>query len=186
MIHTLGLGGEPATGKTTLMRKLIAKLGPVQPSSVGLLRYLLFPSTKVIVLGVYESTATFAGTDALSMGVAPHALEVLSACSHEPFYDGWRIVWEGDRLFSLKLIREVASLPQVRPHWYLLQASEPVLAQRHLDRHDNQTATWLKGRRTKYQNLLTYSDMVVLTNDTVEQQEANLALLCDFVQLARA
>ena len=71
----VAIGGEPATGKTTLVKEIL-KDQQMQDYKFGLLRGHLLESLNLLVLGIYNND-TFCGTDKLSMAVNSHFLKFL-------------------------------------------------------------------------------------------------------------
>lgn len=155
-MRVVAIGGEPATGKTTLVRSVIEKLGSCRPfSSKGektTIRGLQFSTAKVMILGIYELGETFAGTDRFSMAVMPDAIRFFRFLSESKDYEGWTILFEGDRLFSETLLRVLAELP-LDLRIFVLTAPPEVLEERHRERGDSQSSTWLAGRKTKVDRL---------------------------------
>ena len=141
-MKAIAIGGVPATGKTTLVKAMLNLLKPDQQIKYGMLRGS--KSGDNVVFGIYESGDTFAGTDRLSMAVQKH-------------YDSYidkkmsNIVFEGDRLFTGNNICKLINEYDTRV--VILEAEEDVLDQRHIDRQDNQGATFLKSRYTKINNI---------------------------------
>lgn len=172
MITVVGIGGEPATGKTTLMREAMTVLGESTEFKYKLCRGHKFTAAKVLVLGIYDGTK-FAGTDRLSMAVQPDAVALVEKMSHTPSYNGWTLLYEGDRLFNSSFIQAVAN---IAPHrFYLLTASDEQKEQRHLKRQDSQPAKWLAGRATKCKNITEQCAFVMkLRNETPADRTANL------------
>ena len=67
-MQIIGLIGEPAAGKSTVMRDFIARLGRKEVVKEGLVAYTLYAEDKVMVAGIYDEQV-FSGTDRLSKGV---------------------------------------------------------------------------------------------------------------------
>ncbi len=177
----VAVGGMPASGKTTLMLRVLARLCQRERPSLyayGLVRGHLFAAQRVLVLGVYDGT-DYAGTDKLAMDVlrdAPVFLHDLAL----PQWQGWTILLEGDRLVChrfLAMARKVCDLTV-----YLLEAAASVQAQRHRTRGDRQNPTWLAGRATKYAGIAAQYPHVVLPHNT----PADLARAADVLLLALA
>ena len=170
-LYTVGIGGEPATGKTTLMRRVLRKLEDTHGHGGkgfrdGLLRGIRFNLT--YVLGIYDE-GTFAGTDRLSMAVQTDATTFLRQQSR---VDASPVVlFEGDRLFNHSFLTTCEDLGETA--WFNLTCPETVLTSRHARRQDTQTALWLKGRRTKILNVKKYHEVVDLpTGNPSEGEEA--------------
>lgn len=163
----VALGGEPATGKTTVVRKLIEQLetrGAFKKFDYGLLRGHCHEAERIVILGIYSPTETFAGTDRLSMAVMKDAVGFLSRARQLGLKD-YSIVFEGDRLFSsafLKQCKLVAPTDIV-----IVKADALTLKRRHMQRGDSQTEAWLRSRVTKIDNISkSFSDVEYVENET--------------------
>jgi ABC-type multidrug transport system ATPase subunit len=82
-MKVIAIGGEPGTGKTTLMRHLITRLGPFEKhyKDFSLVPYL--SSGEVCILGKYQDGETFAGTDRMSMSCQVNVCDFIEACPWE-------------------------------------------------------------------------------------------------------
>lgn len=169
-INTVGIGGEPATGKTSLMVQILKRLGASRGLYKGLVRGHFYDLSQVVVLGVYDGSL-FSGTDRLSMAVLPEAIAFLNKIANRPAYDNWTVLFEGDRLFNAKFFDAAQQLGELK--LFLLTCEEETLEKRHSDRKDTQSESWLKGRRTKYAKLYAQYPMTMLSNDTLEMQKQN-------------
>lgn len=151
MIQIIGIGGLPATGKTALVREVMARGGPTTPFVYRLLRGHACTMLPLVVLGIYEDEHTFAGTDRLSMAVLKDAVAFMCHAARDPGLNGCTILFEGDRLFTRKFITQLYRL-DATVALFVLEAAPKILEARHAAR-DNQSEIWLRGRRTKYENL---------------------------------
>jgi dephospho-CoA kinase len=133
--------GEPATGKTTLMKEIIKELGPLKPSNKPFYHY---SAPGLVLWGKYDE-GTFQGTDKLSMGVQPLAVEFAMMARHK------LILFEGDRIGNVSFFKAVAPYHEIKI--YLLEVSEEEKARRHIARNDNQSEKFLKAKKTKLKNL---------------------------------
>jgi hypothetical protein len=179
--RVVGIGGIPASGKSRLMREVMARLGPSQPflqvSNAGPVPGLSFapPSgTELLgVIGKYADGDTYPGTDRLSMAIQPAVLTALGT-----FAEADRtavFAFEGDRLFNGSLIDWCCKTPGIEPRFFLLTISKEAQRLRMADRSDTKRATFVKGRNTKYGRLaqrLASDD--ILENETEEQLRANV------------
>lgn len=152
MKQIVAVGGEPATGKTSMMRGVISRLGgdsAFKFFQYGLLRGMWNKKEKVLILGIYDEK-TFAGTDRLSMAVINDAEKFMRE-NFKDFEDA-SMLFEGDRLFNkrfLDVCKEFAPTAIM-----VLECSEEIKAARHIKRNDTQSESWLRSRKTKLENLL--------------------------------
>ncbi len=144
-MRCVSIGGEPATGKTTLMRELIKNLEQPQNFRFSLCQGHFSTVNNIAIMGIYDGRGTFEGTDRLSMAVNADFLAYVETARRN-------IMFEGDRLFNAKNLNFINSFYEQRI--IVLQQSEETLHQRHLERNDTQTEKFLKGRKTKIANIL--------------------------------
>ena len=162
------LGGEPASGKSTLMRRFMSEMGEWNSSEPKkTLQVLYNKKSDCYVLGKYEEGVLFAGTDRLSMSVQPVAGEFVKETQSN-------IVLEGDRLFKKKFIDYIMTLSDTRLMIIHVKADEDVMKNRHKDRGDDQTETFIKSRHTKVNNIVTSPELsefvAVRMNNDISQQ----------------
>ena len=145
-LKCIAIGGEPATGKTTLMEFLFNDLKS-HSISFGMVKGHYDESRNLVLMGIYNNQDTFKGTDKLSMAVNSHFVKYVEK-KHR------NILFEGDRLFSLN------NLILLDQHYDLriivLEQSDDVLHQRHRQRNDNQSEKFIKGRKTKIKNIVNH------------------------------
>jgi len=145
MKKIIALGGEPATGKTTLMWRIIDSATDwqkIEPKKT--LSAIRSESLDLTILGKYDRSEKFAGTDRLSMSVQPAATEFIKEATGN-------ILFEGDRLFNRKFIDAIISCDCSFSLIYI-EASRDELHNRHVDRKEPQPETFLKSRQPKYSN----------------------------------
>ena len=143
-MRCVAVGGEPATGKTTMMKEFFKLMKPTHNLKAGLLRGHLNNETGVSLMGIYNDAGTFLGTDRLSMAVNKDFQKYVRLQKRH-------IVFEGDRLFSkdnLALLDQYYELKII-----VLSASEEEKHERHILRGDTQSETFLRGRATKIKNI---------------------------------
>jgi len=172
-MRLIGIGGEPATGKTALVSGVMARLGYGVPFKAGLCRGTFFPEDKIHVIGIYDGSV-YQGTDRLSMAAQPSVLAWMRAVvSLEDVGDGRTILFEGDRLFNASLVRETGFFHVRR--FFLLSSSDEAKALRRQGRADTKDERFLRSRATKYENMIQeFPGLIeVVQNETTE----NLALL---------
>jgi hypothetical protein len=143
--------GEPGTGKTTLMRQIMAEYSKAEaPEFVedGLVKYHRFNKQKTIVLGIYDDS-TFAGCDKLSKAVGPKFREWLVA--NEEKYKDWGLLMEGERFMNAPTLE--ALFQQESMKLVCLKVSETELERRRKARNNTQDTKWLKGMATRVANV---------------------------------
>jgi 2-phosphoglycerate kinase len=179
MNKIVGIGGVPATGKTTLVLKIINDHGPfeyIEP--VKMVRTLYNKKNDFYILGVYNEEGYAKGTDKLSMAVQPKVIEFLSKI------DNCRVLFEGDRLFNESFINSIRDDNEIK--MLILNANNNELQNRHISRSDNQSKKFLKGRTTKYVNMMISSvaDCIdCVMNNTEEDQSAIISDIENFLGL---
>lgn len=174
MRKIVAVGGSPGTGKTTLFRKFMEAHSWEKVEPKKMLPALYCKELDLYVLGKYEEGETFAGTDRLSMAVQPIAQEFVSECKSN-------ILFEGDRIFNQSFLEFAMGLPEVELDVVFLKAPKAILEQRYADRGSDQSETFLKGRATKYSNLLSNFDLMPyvseFNNTNLEEQEKVLSFI---------
>lgn len=137
--------GAPGTGKTTLMKEWMSRWDWEYRRDGQLDHYV---SGDLILLGVYPEGETFGGTDKLSMSIAPQVVEFLDKNQDKV------VVFEGDRLNSKKFFHTV-----IDKGWNLrivaLNVSDAERERRYEERGSEQDPTWLQGRISKVENVIT-------------------------------
>lgn len=174
MRKIVAVGGQPGTGKTTLFRKFMeGKIWEkVEPKKM--LPALYCKELDLYVLGKYEEGETFAGTDRLSMAVQPIAQSFVSETTSN-------VLFEGDRIFNQSFLEFAMALPEVDLQVIYLKVPDATLKQRYQDRGSDQSATFLKGRATKYNNLLSNFELMSyiteFENNNLDEQAKVLSFL---------
>ncbi len=156
-MRILGIIGEPATGKSTLMRAVIRGLQGqgYEHKFLKLMRVTYWPDSKTVVLGVYPPGETFGGTDRLSMAVQADAeMFMYNITQHGGRGTDFTVMFEGDRLGNAKFLKFCKELPNVQCMFFALRAPLGELEKRHSSRVDFQSEVWLKGRRSKVNRLI--------------------------------
>lgn len=173
MSKIIVIGGEPCTGKTTLMKNFIKESGLEFKKNryEGLLDCLYNEENSIYILGKYDETDdVFQGTDKLSMAVQPSAVKFFDNLTADS-----TVLFEGDRLFNNKFLNYLQEKYQDNLKIIVLKVSDNSLDNRHSSRGDNQTDKFKTSRKTKVNNILTNLDLMdnitVMNNETEEDSK---------------
>jgi len=176
-MKVIAIGGEPGSGKTTLMKTIIDHY-KVEPkyNNYKLVPYL--QKNNIYILGKYEEGEVFSGTDRMSMAVQPQAIKFLSSIPNDSV-----VLYEGDRLFTSSFLEHC--IDKYELNIVYLKTDKSVRQERYKERGSNQNETWLQGRETKVANIL--SNMVLMFNvnsyynNNEEEQKEVFMKIIDFV-----
>jgi len=167
MRKIIAVGGVPGTGKTSLFREFISKHTWERVEPIKLLSSMYCKELDLYIFGKYEEGEVFAGTDKLSMSVQPNAQEFVKTTTSN-------VLFEGDRIFNRSFLEFVSELPNVDLQVIYLKVHQALLEQRYSDRGSDQSDVFLKGRETKYNNILSnFGLMEYITefnNETLDEQ----------------
>lgn len=170
----IAVGGSPGTGKTTLFRKFMEGKKWIDCQPAKLVNAMYNEELDLYILGKYEEGETFAGTDRLSMAVQPAIQEWIQT-------HNCNVLFEGDRIFNQSFLEFAMGLPNTDLQVVFLSAPKVVLEQRYKDRGSDQSEQFLRGRETKYSNLLSNFELMPyiteFANTTYEEQTKVLAFL---------
>ena len=188
MVRVIAMGGEPATGKTTLMFKLISMADDwqtVKPEK--LLDAMYSKKLNLYILGKYVNDGNvFQGTDRLSMAVQPDATAFFSNLAYESNADGHsvNVIFEGDRLFNGKMLDRLSELFPNDFKILILTVKDSTLDQRHIDRKDDQDDKFKNSRKTKISNImgsLTLMDYIeTMVNENLDDQSKIIDVIRKF------
>lgn len=188
MVRVIAMGGEPATGKTTLMFRLISMADDwqiVKPEK--LLDAMYSKKLNLYILGKYANDVNvFQGTDRLSMAVQPDAEKFFSALDYESNTNDHsvNVIFEGDRLFNGKLLDKLSELFPNSFKVLVLTASHDTKEQRHVDRKDDQDDKFKNSRATKISNImgsLTLMDYIeTMVNENLDDQSKIIDVIRKF------
>lgn len=165
-MKVIAIGGEPGSGKTTLMKRIIQHFA-VEPKydEVKLVPFL--QKNNIYVLGKYEEGHVFAGTDRMSMAVQPEAIKFLATLPTDAI-----VLYEGDRLFTASFLEDC--LEKYDLNIVYLSTEKNIRTQRYAERGSEQDETWLRGRETKISNILTNMNLLFnvskFNNNNLEEQ----------------
>lgn len=174
MRKIVAVGGQPGTGKTTLFRKYMESKSWKTVEPAKLVSAMYCEELDLYILGKYQEGETFAGTDRLSMAVQPPLQEWIRGNTSN-------ILFEGDRVFNQSFLEFCMELPDTELVVTYLKAPKELLEQRYRDRGSDQSEKFLKGRETKYSNLLSNFELMSyiteFSNTNLEEQGKVLAFL---------
>jgi broad-specificity NMP kinase len=171
----IAVGGRPGTGKTTLFRQFMSEYTWDKVEPKKMMPALYNKELDLYILGKYDEGETFAGTDRMSMAVQPVVQEFVNETSSN-------ILFEGDRIFNKSFLEFASEQPDVDLQVLYLKVADATLLERYEERGSNQSDTFLKGRETKYNNILSNFDLMSyiteFENSNLEQQ----AVIIDFIK----
>ncbi|MCM1168918.1 MAG: P-loop-containing protein [Bacteroides sp.] len=160
------LAGVPASGKSTLFKRLRTELfQDAEPFKHGLLRGIKAQGRQLYMLGVFDGS-TFEGTDRLSMAVINDTLEWFNKLPQNAV-----VYVEGDRLFNKRFLTET------KAKLFAIDANPVILQHRHKSRGDEQAETFLRSRKTKVDNIVKLFGVTPLPNNTANEHERIFFLL---------
>jgi len=149
----IAVGGQPGTGKTTLFWSYMAGKKWIETEPAKLISALYNEERDLYILGKYEQGQTFAGTDRLSMAVQPEVQKWVQS-------NNCNILFEGDRIFNQSFLEFALTLPDTDVEILYLKAPKDILEQRYKDRGSDQSEKFLRGRETKYANILSNFELM--------------------------
>jgi len=186
MVRVIAMGGEPATGKTTLMFKLISMADDwqtVKPEK--LLDAMYSKKLNLYILGKYVNDGNvFQGTDRLSMAVQPDATAFFSNLAYESNADDHNVnvIFEGDRLFNGKMLDRLSELFPNDFSILILQVKDSTLDQRHIDRKDDQDDKFKNSRKTKISNIMGSLVLMDYIQTMVNENLDDQAKIIDYIK----
>ena len=170
----IAVGGQPGTGKTTLFRKFMDGRHWIETNPADLVYAMYNEELDLYILGKYQEGETFAGTDRLSMAVQPKLQEWIAK-------NNCNILFEGDRVFNQSFLEFAMNLPDTELEVIYLKTDKAILEQRYQDRGSDQSEKFLKGRETKYNNILSNFELMSyiteFENTTYDQQSEVLEFI---------
>jgi dephospho-CoA kinase len=163
----ISIGGEPGSGKTTLMRRVIEHFG-VEPKYTEFKLVPYLKKDNIYILGKYEEGEVFSGTDRMSMAVQPEAIKFLATLPADSV-----VLYEGDRLFTASFLEHC--LENYELEIIYLATDRETRNLRYKERGSEQNETWLQGRETKISNIMTNMTLMFNTykfeNNNKEEQQ---------------
>ena len=175
MPNLIAIGGQPAVGKTTLVKKFFTEYKTWKSFKYKKLYGHYNEELNLIILGKYSKSEMFSGTDKLSMAVQPDFDEFLDLKDLD-----YNVLFEGDRLFNLKSLKRAKQIKDL--HVFIVESVHTKT--RHIDRNDSQTEKFIKGRVTKVNNIKNWllDDYTILINNEEEDINKNFNILLNTVR----
>jgi hypothetical protein len=183
MTATCYLVGVPGAGKSTALAGAISLLGWGEPEARSQpFAHAWYEDARAVLLG--KQDVTFPGTDTLSLGVNPRAVEFVRTTGAD------LVVGEGDRLANRRFLCAAADAGGA----VLVAFDLPAVSafQRMLDRADAlgvapQQESWWNGRATKTENLrhLSWPGLRHETVDASRPREAVAEQVADIIGRVR-
>ena len=165
----IALGGIPAVGKTTIVQQFFEQYDSWKLFKFKKVYGHYHPALDLVILGKYSNGEVFSGTDRLSMAVQPDFNELLD--KDMPY----NVLFEGDRLFNIKTLQKAKTKMSLQV--YIVTSNNTT--ERHIKREDNQSEKFIKGRKTKIENIKKYlgSDYITLINNQEEDIKKNYNII---------
>lgn len=164
------MGGEPGSGKTTIMNTIRSKLKLKSKVFKKILNFEESADKKIFIFGKYVGDK-YDGTDRISMAVQPVAEEFIKNKKSK----GITILFEGDRLFNQKLLTFISKLCPLAI--VILVTSDKIKHKRYKARKDDRNKTFLKSKKTKTKNMyMQFPKAIVLNSETEQDHKKNVDL----------
>lgn len=145
-MKVIAIFGEPGSGKSTLMKRLMTELQISQEIYNDFKLVPYHKNEQIYVLGKYEEGETFGGTDKMSMAVQPEAVKFLAQLPVDA-----TVLFEGDRLCTASFLEHCAENYDTTIVY--LKTNKETRQVRYAERGSNQDETWLRGRESKINNI---------------------------------
>ena len=172
----IALGGRPGSGKTTIMRAILARNQSNMTNPIPGLACHHIVALNTKILGNYSNDHLFGGTDRLSMSIQPAAQTFVNDAD-------CNILFEGDRLFNQSFLRFCMSIENAQVNAIYLDVRDELLIQRYAERGSNQSETFLRSRKTKYKNILLQIPQIhIMSNNTPAQRDKIINTICELIR----
>lgn len=179
MRQIIAIGGQPGSGKTTLMREFMKSYSWENVEPKKTVSGMYCKELDLYVLGKYEEGEVFAGTDRLSMAVQPNATEWIKETNSN-------VIYEGDRIFNQSFLEVLINLASTEVNIVYLKVDKETLNKRYIERGSNQPEKFLKSRETKLNNILSNFELMSyiteFKNETYDDQKKVIDFISDLLK----
>lgn len=166
--------GEPGSGKSTLMKKLMDQFGISRDIDTSFKLVPFHRKDNVYVLGKYEEGETFGGTDKMSMAVQPEAVKFLDQLTADCV-----VLFEGDRLCTASFLEHCNNNFDLQMVY--LKTERETRKVRYAERGSDQNETWLAGRESKISNILGNLELKFVTDVFTHETPEDTQKIIDFI-----
>jgi hypothetical protein len=177
-MRIIAIGGEPGAGKSTLMTRFVNHIQPSKMyNEVKLVPYL--KQGNIYIFGKYDEGEVFSGTDRMSMAVQPEAIKFLESLSKDSI-----VLFEGDRLFNASFLEHCVENYDTTIIY--LSTEKEIREERYKQRGSEQNETWLNGRETKINRILTNFNLMYniekFNHNSIDDQHVVFEFITDLVK----
>ena len=173
MIKVVGIGGMPLTGKSTLLSCVVDKLGESALFNHGPIQGKVFPQSRAVVVG--REYGRSISSDQLRH-TYESVTEFIGLAKETGAYQGYTMLFEGDRLFTTKFYCW-CKYAGIRRSFYML-SSKPGLAEaRDPKRFATYSAEYLRLKRVKYLGICRSGGFRALLNDDRHDLRKNVDII---------
>ena len=184
--NVIAVGGPPASGKTTLMKRILDSAEDWVSASPHELVHGHFSKKKnTWIIGVYaKDGGIFQGTDKLSKALGPALVSFIRQHANQPI----NILFEGNNVVVSKTLREIADC-DVNFVILRLMVAKSLKTARHSSRGDSQSQTFLKAKETAIANVardpVLFDHIVEVRNETPQEQQQLIEMIDWFTRRAK-
>ena len=185
--NVIAVGGPPASGKTTLMKRILDSADDwVRATPHKLIEGHFSKTRNTWIIGVYDQDGgIFQGTDKLSKAVGPALVSFVRKNANSPI----NILFEGNNVVVSKTLREIVEC-DVNFVLLRLMVAKSLKKARHSLRGDSQSQTFLKAKETAIANVsrdpLLFDHIVEVRNETPQEQQKLIEMIDWFTRRAKS
>jgi len=172
-MKVIAIGGEPKTGKTTLIKKLLESKNIKRHSYNGV---DFIKTENLVVIGKYDG-AQFDGTDRMSMSIQPKFIAFLTELKNANL--NYNVILEGDRLLNSSTIGFLIA-NNISHKIIILKCKDEEMQTRSYERQ--QSDKFLKSKKTKIKNICEAYKVTCMDNSDKEDQAKIIGLIMDFLK----